>query len=112
MQRSTRTTSSSEVREGMTDLVTSWRFADSIIEQNILSCRHAGENMRFEGDQDFILRCLRSQDAGEPLSAHDHNKLIGLLDRELVGMDGFRYMWPEQAKENRRRFLASQGRQF
>lgn len=60
-----------------------------------------------ETDEDFILRCLRTQDDGFGLSPYEHNRLIRLLDRGLVGMDGFRYMWPEEAKENRRRVLAS-----
>lgn len=34
--------------------------------------------------------------------------MLKMLDEGLVGMDGFRYCWPEVAKENRRKLLASE----
>lgn len=34
-------------------------------------------------------------------------EMLRLLDAGIVGMDGFRYCWPEVAKENRRRLLES-----
>jgi hypothetical protein len=55
----------------------------------------------------FIEACLIAQDRREVLTTDDHLQLLSLLDEGLVGMDGFRYMWPEEAKENRRRTLAS-----
>ena len=63
--------------------------------------------MRFEDDHNSILRCLNLQAAEFTLSTHEHNRLIRLLDRGLVGMDGFKYCWPEEAKENMRRTLAA-----
>lgn len=33
--------------------------------------------------------------------------MFTMLEQGLVGMDGFKYCWPEVAKENRRRTLAA-----
>jgi hypothetical protein len=56
----------------------------------------------------FISDCLAAQEYGETILPSDHRRLLRLLDLGLVGMDGFKYCWPEVAKENRRIFLASQ----
>jgi hypothetical protein len=55
----------------------------------------------------FILRCLADQYDGYVLSSEEHQCLIALVDRKLLGMDGFKYCWPDTARENRRRFLFS-----
>jgi hypothetical protein len=59
----------------------------------------------------WIRGCLAAQDHGEPLGPDEHQRLIELVDKGIVGMDGFKYCWPEEAKENRRRFLASRENQ-
>lgn len=46
----------------------------------------------------WIRGCLKAQDAGETLTPDEHQRLIGYVDRGLLGMDGFRYCWPEEAK--------------
>lgn len=51
----------------------------------------------------FVLRCFADQDAGRELSPDDHRRLLQLIDAKVVGMDGFRYCWPEEARENLRR---------
>lgn len=57
-----------------------------------------------EEDTDiFIQECLALQDRGEELASWKHQALISLVDRGLVGMDGFRYMLVEEARECWRR---------
>jgi hypothetical protein len=56
----------------------------------------------------YIVTCLDAQFRGEELSPATHTRLIQLVDAGLVGMDGFKYCWPEVAKENRKIFLEHQ----
>lgn len=48
----------------------------------------------------FVHRCFADQDAGRDLSPDDHRQLLRLVDLKIVGMDRFRYCWPEEAREN------------
>lgn len=47
----------------------------------------------------FIEQCLRRQERLEDLEPWRHKRLIQLLDMGLVGMDGFKYCWPAEAKD-------------
>lgn len=40
------------------------------------------------------------QDAGREISPSEHKYFLVLIDLGIVGMDGFRYCWPWEAKEN------------
>ncbi len=55
--------------------------------------------------KDFILGCLAAQENGEPIGPAEHQRLIRLVDAGLLGMDGFKYCWPEVAKENYARLV-------
>jgi hypothetical protein len=59
--------------------------------------------------ESFILRCLTDQYDGRLLSPEEHRCLIAFVDRKILGMDGFKYCWSKVARENRRRFLFSNG---
>jgi len=46
------------------------------------------------------VRCLDDQWNCRELQPWEHKRLILLVDAGLVGMDGFKYCWPWQAKES------------
>jgi hypothetical protein len=51
----------------------------------------------------WILRCLDDQFSGRDISLSDHKQLIKMVDAGLLGMDGFKYCTPENAKDCWRR---------
>jgi len=61
-----------------------------------------------EEERMFIEGCLVMQEEGVVISSMEHHRFIRLLDVGLVGMDGFKYCWPEVARENHKIFLESQ----
>jgi hypothetical protein len=63
--------------------------------------------MTFEERHKFIVAMLSDQHKGYRISPANHTKLIALVDLGILGMDGFKYCWPEEAKENRRLVMAS-----
>ena len=63
-----------------------------------------------EDEHRFVVRCLEDQFSLGHIPQEDESKMFYLLRIGLVGMDGFKYCWPEVARENRRRCLASQRR--
>jgi hypothetical protein len=63
--------------------------------------------MTFEQRQGFMETMLDDQARGFSISPETHERLIQLVDQGILGMDGFKYCWPEVATENRRRLLES-----
>lgn len=53
----------------------------------------------------YIRGLLKAQHDGERLTEAEHRRLIHFVDMGILGMDGFKYCWPEVAKENRRKML-------
>lgn len=56
-----------------------------------------------EEERQFVLRCMETESRNEPLFPHEHMRLIRFVDMGLVEIDGFKYCWPETAKDNWRR---------
>lgn len=55
----------------------------------------------------YCREMLAAQHRGEAFTAEEHQRLIGYVDVGVLGMDGFKYCWPEEAKENRRKMLGA-----
>ncbi len=53
-------------------------------------------------DQAFVAAILEKQDREEEITAEEHKRMLGLIDRKVAGMDGFKYCSPETAKSNYR----------
>jgi len=57
--------------------------------------------------REWVIEIFAKQDRGEEISPKAHAYLIKLVDLRIVGMDGFRYCWPEEATENLHRVRKS-----
>ena len=62
-----------------------------------------------EDEHRFVIHCLEDQFSFGYIHPGNEAEMFYLLRIGLMGMDGFKYCWPEVARENRRRCLASQG---
>ena len=61
-------------------------------------------------EENLVRWIVTAQSEGFTLSENDHRYALQLMDKRLLGMDGFKYCWPGTAIQNRRLFLASRNR--